>query len=134
MNNQSNSPRQIDQYLKLWIYLLPVVGVIPAMWTLSRTKSIKSNTNNSDNSENLQYQDNTLLRQQQKVSRLAVNLILIWLSSYALFSLGAANVSGMMSLRLLYSNAIMTTGYFVTCTWLMSQLGKKKLFSTDDLN
>lgn len=131
MNNQSYSSRQIDQYLKLWIYLLPIVGVIPAMWTLSRTKSINSST---DNLENLQYQDNTLLRQQQKVSRLAVNLILIWLSSYALFSLGAANVSGMMSLRLLYGNAIMTTGYFVTCTWLISQLGKKKLFSTDDLN
>lgn len=126
MNNQSYSPRQIDQHLKLWIYLLPVVGIIPAMWTLSRTKSIKSNTDN--NSENLQYQDSTLLRQQQKVSRLAINLILIWLSSYALFSLGAANVSGIMSLRLLYSNAIITTGYFVTCTWLMSQLGKKNNF------
>lgn len=119
MNNQSYSSRQIDQYLKLWIYLLPIVGVIPAMWTLSRTKNIKTNN---------------LLRQQQKVSRLAVNLILIWLTSYALFSLGAANVSGITSLRLLYGNAIMTTGYFVTCTWLISQLGKKKLFSTDDIN
>ena len=128
MNNQSYSPRQVDLYLKLWIYLLPVVGVIPAIWTLSRTQNIPTT------SENFALQDNAILRQQQKASRLAINLMLVWLSSYALFSLGAANVSDIMSFRLLYTNAIVTTGYFLTCTWLMSRLGKNKLFAPDDMN
>jgi len=80
MNNQSSSSRNIEQYLKLWIYLLPVVGVIPAIWTLSRTKS-----NTVTKSENFALEDSAILRQQQKASRLAINLMVIWLTSYALF-------------------------------------------------
>ncbi len=131
MNNQSSSPRHIDQYLKLWIYLLPIVGVIPAIWTLSRTKNI---TTTSDTSEDFALKDNAILRQQQKASRLAINLMVIWLTSYALFSLGAANVSDIVSFRMLYTNAIITTGYFLTCTWLMSRLGKNKLSAPEDMN
>jgi len=129
MNNQSSSSRNIEQYLKLWIYLLPVVGVIPAIWTLSRTKS-----NTVTKSENFALEDSAILRQQQKASRLAINLMVIWLTSYALFSLGAANVSDIMSFRLLYTNAIITTGYFLTCTWLMSRLGKANLFDPEEMN
>ena len=128
MNNQSSSSKHIEQYLQLWIYLLPVVGVIPAIWTLYRAK------NNSVNSLDSQFQSCAAMRQREKASRLSINLTVIWLSSYALFSLGAANVSELMSFRLLYSNAIITTGYFLTCTWLMSRLGKKKLFSPDDMS
>ena len=151
MNNRSYSSKHIEQYLQLWIYLLPVVGVIPAIWTLYRAKN---NSVNSPYSQRLlrrpkgyrsaykttepaltdgQPQSCAMLRQREKASRLSINLTLIWLSSYALFSLGAANVSELMSFRLLYSNAIITTGYFLTCTWLMSRLGKKKLFSPDDM-
>ncbi len=129
INNQSYSSNQIEQYLKLWIYLLPIVGVIPAIWTLYRAKN-----NISINSKDTLPQSFAALRQQQKASRLAINLMIIWLSSYALFSLGAANVSELMSFRLLYANAVTTTGYFLTCTWLMSQLGRKKLFSREDIN
>ena len=117
--NQSYSSNQIEQHLKLWIYLLPVVGVIPAIWTLSKVK-------------NSQFSSCSVLRQQQKMSRLSINLMIAWLSSYALFSLGAANVTELISFRLLYVNAILTTGYFVSCTLLMSRLGKRKLFSQED--
>ncbi|MGB5634134.1 MAG: hypothetical protein WBM44_13960 [Waterburya sp.] len=129
MNNQSYSSNHIEQYLKLWIYLLPIVGVIPAIWTLYRAKN-----NISINSKDSLPHSFAALRQQQKASRLSINLMIIWLSSYALFSLGAANVSELMSFRLLYANAVTTTGYFLTCTWLMSQLGRKKLFSLKDIN
>ncbi len=129
MNNQSSSSNHIEQYLQLWIYLLPVVGVIPAIWTLYQAKN-----NISVNPPDSQSQSYTAMRQREKASRLAINLTVIWLSSYALFSFGAANVSELMSFRLLYSNAIITTGYFLTCTWLMSRLGKKKLFSPDDIS
>ena len=129
MSNQSYSSKHIEQYLQLWIYLLPVVGVIPAIWTLYQAKN-----NISVHSPDRQSESYTAMRQREKASRLSINLTVIWLSSYALFSLGAANVSELMSFRLLYSNAIITTGYFVTCTWLMSRLGKKKLFSPDDIS
>ena len=120
MNRQSYLQRQTERHLKLWIYLLPVVGVIPAIWTLYRAKN-NTTGNLPDN------------RDRQKVSRLSINLILVWLSSYSLFSLGAANVSGIMSFRLLYANAIITTGYFLACTFLMSRLGKS-LLPTDEIN
>ncbi|MGF1590891.1 MAG: hypothetical protein ACFCU7_16925 [Pleurocapsa sp.] len=128
MSNQVYLPRKTEQHLQLWIYLLPVVGVIPAIWTLYRanrnpTVSLKEDMTNA-----------TLLRQQQKMSRLAINLILIWLSSYALFSWGAGSASEIISFRLLYANAIITTGYFVICTFLMSRLGKQSLFSRDKMN
>ena len=108
MSNQSSTQRKIEQHLQLWIYLLPIVGVIPAVWTLARTN------NKAINSHNSEYQSASFLRQQQKASRLSINLILIWLSSYTLFTLGAANVTEIISFRLLYANAIITTGYFVT--------------------
>ncbi|MEM8720622.1 MAG: hypothetical protein AAGE84_15185 [Cyanobacteria bacterium P01_G01_bin.39] len=126
MNNQlssSNQVEQVEQYFQLWVYLLPVIGVIPAVWTLYQAQN---------RMEDRHAQNDPALRQQYKASRLSVNLMLAWLSSYALFSLGAANVSGIMSLRLLYANAVTTTGYFLCCTFLLWQLGRKKLFSTKD--
>ena len=99
-----------SRQLLLWIYLLPVVGVVPAIWTLYRSTPKNSVTVHSDLVE---------LRQRQKVSRLSVNLALIWLSCYCLFSFGAARVSGIESFRLLYTNALITTGYFLACTFLM---------------
>ncbi|MEM7761146.1 MAG: hypothetical protein AAF298_23905 [Cyanobacteria bacterium P01_A01_bin.40] len=128
MNNQSYSSNHIEQYLRLWVYLLPVVGVIPAVWTLYRSQNKNFKTKDG------QHQDCPALRQQLKASRLSINLMILWLSSYALFSLGAANVSELMSFRLLYVNAITTTGYFLICTVLLWQLGKKNLCDSEDLN
>lgn len=122
MSNQTLIHRQIEQHLQLWIYLLPVVGVIPAIWTLSR-----SHDNSGINSHHRQSS------QRQKASRLSIKLILVWLSSYTLFTLSAANATEIISFRLLYANAIMTTGYFVTCTWLMSRIGKRNLFGSEEI-
>lgn len=121
MTDRSQTQTKTQQHLQLWIYLLPVVGVVPAIWTLYRTK------NNLHNSWGDRPNHHASLRQQQ-LSRLSVNLGLAWLGSYALFTLSAGNTSEILSFRLLYANAIITTGYFVTCTYLMSRLGKKKIF------
>ncbi len=118
MNHPHRSPGQIERHLKLWIYLLPIVGVIPALWTMYHPQN--------------QIQS-TVDREQQKVSRLAISLILVWLGSYSLLSLGAANAVDLVSFRLLYANAILTTGYFVTCTLLMASLGKKSLSPTAEI-
>ena len=104
MNNPDYHSIHTSRHLKLWIYFLPVVGIVPAVWTLYRSDS-----------------DRTA----QKASRMSLNLVLIWLCSYSLLSLGAANASGIASFRLLYVNAILTTTYFVACTVMMSRLGNK---------
>ena len=120
MNHRSQTQTITQQHLQLWIYLVPVVGIVPAIWTLYRTK-------NNLHSQSDRSKHHASLRQQQ-LSRLSVNLGLAWLGCYALFSLSAGNTSEILSFRLLYANAIITTGYFVTCTYLMSRLGKKKIF------
>ena len=109
MNNRLLLPQNVERHLKLWIYLLPIVGVIPAVWTLYRQpkKPIDSD------------------REQKKASLLSIKLVLVWLISYASCSFGAASASEIMSFRLLYANAIITTAYFVTCTILMARLGGK---------
>ncbi|MEL6437657.1 MAG: hypothetical protein AAFQ80_00175 [Cyanobacteria bacterium J06621_8] len=129
MNNQSDFSNRIEQYLKLWIYFVPVAGVIPAIWTLSKAKG-KSTLKIS--AQDRQPLDSPALRQQYKASRLAINLMILWLSSYILFSWGAANVSDLMSFRLMYANAITTTGYFLVCIFLLLQLGKKNYSLSDD--
>jgi uncharacterized membrane protein YhdT len=128
-NNSYNTrdiTRQTEQHRKLWIYFLPVVGVIPAIWTLSQSKeeAIADYQNNP-------FKDPGELLQQQKASRLSLNLTLLWLGSYVLFAYGAGEGTEIMAFRWLYANAITTTSYFVACTFLMTRLGKKKLFSTD---
>ena len=124
MNNQHNRSNQTERHLKLWIYLLPVVGVIPAIWTLYLSKKDRETCREGKNSLYISKKTN---HEQQKVSRLSVTLILAWLSSYSLLSLGAANTSGIMAFRFLYTNALLTTGYFVACTVLMFGLNKKSL-------
>jgi hypothetical protein len=129
MSHNSYTTRQTEQYLQLWIYFLPVVGIIPAIWTLSQSKdeAIKAIAD----SQNNPFKDSCGLLQQLKASRLSLNLTLIWLSSYILFSWGAADGTQIMAFRFLYANAIITTSYFVTCTFLMTRLGKKRLFTVD---
>ena len=116
MNHRSYTQDSIEQYLQLWIYFLPVVGIVPALWTLYR----------ASNFSDLKKQDfDRVLLRQQKVSRQAVNLNLIWLGFYLLSSWGAGSASEILSFRILYANAVITTGYFFACTYLMYRSGRK---------
>ncbi|WP_202804271.1 hypothetical protein [Pleurocapsa sp. PCC 7319] len=115
----------------LWIYLLPIVGVIPAIWTLYLSQKDRETRKTDSEKRHLTQLSNQANYERQKVSRWSVTLILVWLSSYCLLSLGAANTSGIIAFRLLYTNAILTTGYFVTCTVLMFNLHKRNLFPAD---
>jgi hypothetical protein len=117
VSNQTYRSRHSRDF-QLWIYLLPVIGVIPAIWTLYRAEN-QPKTSFSEVSDS-----SIRLKQQHKASRLSLNLALVWVSSYSLLFLGAANVSGIGSFRLLYINAIVTTGYFLACTILMFRLTK----------
>jgi uncharacterized membrane protein YhdT len=105
------------------------VGIIPAIWTLSQSKN--ETTGAIADSQNNPFKDSFGLLKQLKASRLSLNLTLVWLSSYILFSWGAADGTQIMAFRFLYANAIITTSYFVTCIFLMTRLGKKRLFTAD---
>ena len=94
------------KHLQLFIYLIPVVGTLPALWTLFRREGS---------------------REQQKTSRLSVTLALIWLLAYSLLWMGAMQSSGFLTLRLLFMNSLFTTGYFLICISLMVRLWQGKL-------
>lgn len=127
MSNHLDTKKQTEQHLQLWIYFLPVVGVIPAIWTISQSQDrviIADSQNNP-------LKDSSELLQRLKAGRLSLNLTLIWLCSYILFSYGAADGTEIIAFRFLYANAIVTTSYFVACTFMMTRLGKKRLFYAD---
>jgi hypothetical protein len=132
MSNHLDTKKQTERHLQLWIYFLPVVGVIPAIWTISQDQALaKGRQSLIANSQNNPLKESSELLQQLKASRLSLNLTLIWLCSYILFSCGAANGTEIIAFRFLYANAIVTTSYFVACTFLMTRLGKKRLFCAD---
>ena len=104
-SDRSEREQNIDKF-QLSLYLLPVIGIIPALWSLSN------------------HQSHT---KQKKISRLSVTLVFLWLSAYSLLWLGASTTSELLSLRLLYFNGILTTGYFVTCIILMVRIWQGKI-------
>ncbi len=103
MNDLSSVPEKKAQQRQLWIYLLPVVGIIPSIWTLSRGKGSE---------------------QEQKTSRLSLILVSSWLIAYISLSFSANQTSDILAFRLLYTNALITTGYFLVCLGLMFRLLK----------
>ena len=91
--------------LQLFIYLVPVLGFFPALWTLYRRQGT---------------------REQQAVSRLSVTLAFGWLLGYLLLSAGLQD-SEFWSLRLLLLNTLLTSGYFLLCMGLMARVWQGKL-------
>ncbi len=61
------------------------------------------------------------------VSRLALTLTGAWLLSYVLLWFGGLQTSDLLSLRLLYLNGLLTSGYFLACLFFIWQIfqGKK---------
>lgn len=100
MNDLSSVLDKKAQRQQLWIYLLPIVGIIPALWTLSRGKANE---------------------QEQKISRLSLILVSSWLLAYISLFFGSNQTSDVLSFRLLYINALITTGYFLACFVLLWQ-------------
>lgn len=94
------------QRLQLFLYLVPVIGVFPALWTLYRRQGT---------------------REQQAVSRLSITLAFGWLLSYVLLSAGAgAQPSEFWTLRLLFMNTLLTSGYFLVSIGLMVRVWQRK--------
>lgn len=90
--------------LQLFVYLIPIIGFLPALWTLYRRQGT---------------------REQQAVSRLSVTLALGWLLGYILL-LAGAQTSEFWTLRLLFLNSLFTSGYFLVSIGLMARLWQRK--------
>lgn len=80
--------------LQLMIYLFPLIGWIPSLWTLYRQEGSTD---------------------QRSVSRLSIRLTLIWLLTYGSLWAGSAFASETWTLRLLYFNGLLTSGYILAC-------------------
>jgi hypothetical protein len=94
------------QRLQLFIYLIPVLGFFPALWTLYRRQGT---------------------REQQSVSRLSVTLAVGWLLGYILFLSAGTQTSEFWAIRLMFLNSLFTSGYFLVSLGLMVRLWQRKL-------
>lgn len=92
--------------IQLTLYLIPVLGVIPALWTLYNQKN---------HSEAV------------TVSQLSVVLTFSWLIAYSVLGFGETLIpSRIWSIRMLYLNGVLTTGYFLTYLILVIRLWQGK--------
>jgi hypothetical protein len=92
--------------LETFLYLTPVIGVLPSIWAIYRRQRDK---------------------RQLAVCRLSIFLAFAWLSTYLSLNIGA-DLSGASALgfRLLFLNTLATSGYFTVSLWLMVLLWQKK--------
>jgi len=91
---------------RLSLYLLPILGTIPALWLLYRQKGTP---------------------RERRVSRLSLLLALSWLIAYSLLGVGShVTPSTVWSVRFLYLDGLITSGYFVTCLVLLIRLWRGK--------
>ncbi|MFN6518922.1 MAG: hypothetical protein RMY29_031135 [Nostoc sp. CreGUA01] len=89
---------------QLLIYLIPIIGFFPSLWTLYRRQGS---------------------REQLVISRLSITLAFTWLLGYLLLSTGAAT-SDFFTLRLFILNSFLTSGYFLVSVWLIFRLFQGK--------
>ncbi|AFZ48242.1 hypothetical protein Cyast_2294 [Cyanobacterium stanieri PCC 7202] len=95
---------------KFWLslYLMPVIGVIFALITVLFSSEYKT-------------------IQVKKVSRLSLNLGGGWLIIYSSLWLGSIVSNDLFSLRLMYLNGMLTTGYFLLCLFFLIKLWASKI-------
>lgn len=101
--------------LQLFYCLMPVVGVIPSLWILYHKPHPPDRGERSATDAHA-------------VSRLAVNLALGWLSAYLLLETGARTAE-FFALPLLLTSSLVTSGYFLTCIWLMIRVSQGRSLS-----
>ncbi|MDJ0728425.1 MAG: hypothetical protein QNJ33_00365 [Crocosphaera sp.] len=107
MKNHHDDPFQEQKLEKLAqiTRLIPVVGWIPALWTVYH------------------HQGN---RQVLSVSRFSLKLTVIWAIAYSLLWLSSLQTSEMLTLRLLYLNGLLTSGYILVCLGSMFRVWQRK--------
>lgn len=103
-SDSADPAENISANIQLLLYLIPVIGFFPSLWTLYRRQGS---------------------REQLAVSRLSITLVLTWLLGYVLLATGAAT-SEFLTLRLLILNSFLTSGYFLVSILLIIRIAKGK--------
>ncbi|MCM1982793.1 hypothetical protein [Lyngbya confervoides] len=103
--------------LQLFLSLIPVFGLIPALWSLSRRDSP---------------------RQVRQVSRLAVTLGLLWGLGVLMLQAGvgdpAMGLASSVGMVLQVGNTLWSSGYFVMLLWLMTRVWQRKAVQVPGLS
>ncbi len=107
MKNRHDDPFQEQKLEKLQqiTRLIPVVGWVPALWTVS------------------QHQGS---RQVLSVSRFSLKLTVIWAIAYSLLWFSSLQTSETLTVRLLYLNGLLTSGYILICLGSMFRIWQRK--------
>lgn len=116
MKKVERSDNSEFKHLKLFIYLIPIIGFFPSLWTLYRHGNQKQPSDSLLPSQ---------LSQELTTSRLSVTLSGCWLLGYILLGFGA-ETSEFLGLRLLMLNTLLTSGYFLVSVLLMIRLTSGK--------
>ncbi|NJK29108.1 MAG: hypothetical protein HC940_02620 [Acaryochloris sp. SU_5_25] len=111
--------------LLLFIYLVPVFGVVPAIWTLTRR----------DRNGQRSVADH---HQQREVSRVAILVGLVWFLGTLCLTSGIAlfqteNTQG-MSISWLVLSSLFTSGYFLTNLGLMVRVWRRQSLDIAAIN
>ncbi|MFM6191852.1 MAG: hypothetical protein ACKPEN_13635 [Planktothrix sp.] len=93
-----------QERLQLFVYLIPILGFFPALWTLYRHQGT---------------------RQQQAVSRLVIVLAFSWLTGLLLLEVGYHNAES-FTLAMLLTSSLLTTSYFIVSLGLMIRVWKRQ--------
>ena len=109
------SERAEQQRLRLFLYLIPLVGLVPAGVNLYLQRS------NRPQPEGLQRSQ----RKDLQVSRQSVSLAAVWGLALAMVNLGG-QLGETPQLTVMLLNSVLTSGYFIASFWLMVQLGRGK--------
>ncbi len=107
MKNRHDDPFQEQKLEKLQqiTRLIPVVGWVPALWTV------------------YQHQGS---RQVLSVSRFSLKLTVIWAIAYSLLWFSSLQTSETLTVRLLYLNGLLTSGYILVCLGSMFRIWQRK--------
>lgn len=114
MKNAEHSDNRDFNHLKLFFYLIPIIGFFPSLWTLYHHGNQSRGAGEQECKEDRQL----------AISRLSVTLAGCWLLGYFLLGVGAE--SEFFKLRFLMLNTLLTSGYFLVSIWLMFRLSSGK--------
>jgi hypothetical protein len=110
-NYPANEDKVASKRLLL-LYLIPVIGFFPSLWTLYHRQGS---------------------REQLAVSRLSITLGFSWMLGYLFLSTGATT-SDFFALRLLILNSFFTSGYFLLSVWLILRIIQGKSYRLPGLS
>jgi hypothetical protein len=115
------------KHLRLFLYLIPVAGVIPSLWHLfgsnppERNPRKEAGTGKEQRRPRASQREPKMGGDDRTLSQLSLKLALGWVLALALINLGGS-LAETPQLPLLILNSLVTSGYFVTSLGLMLRL------------